>query len=363
MTTTIAILLGLLIVSIVLYTIWRLNRAKTQLGYEYQATTSQSRFRGNRSGKAGYKNAEFVNKHCTRLEDFIINDAIGEFDLRKLADLNGIELRISEGWYPMTIELIKELNAVGWNKQVVCIKEKYGSLRFYTNCEYGGAIYDITQQYKNKSEYICELCGEKGTVRHDSGRDYVACRKHYLEERGKITVDHSGFSYNGTSYGWKEIKDVSFKELDFNEKYQVVVIRLKRARGNDKGLVGKELSIFKNTIGFGQLLNHFPRHFDGLDYSYIDAYFRAAAYCDFCGYKAVYTDECECCEKKTWVSYQNRWNENENEKYRYVHYGQIDWTVDEGELYESQQKNYVKNPHHEILYTAEELQAYLEDDL
>ncbi len=125
-----------------------------------------------------YENAEFVNKHCTSLVDFIINDEINKYDLMKLADLNGIQLHIQPGWYPLTLELIKELGTLGWNKKVSCIKQKYATLRFYADYR----DYKLFEKYEKRSEHICETCGERGQIRY-SGWDYVACRKHYLVHR------------------------------------------------------------------------------------------------------------------------------------------------------------------------------------
>ena len=37
---------------------------------------------------------------------------------------------------------------------------------------------------------------------------------------------------------------------------------------------------------------------------------------------------------------------------------QIYWILDEGEIYESQQKNYITNPNYKILFSEEELKEY-----
>ncbi|MGX7666713.1 hypothetical protein [Flavobacterium pedocola] len=309
-----------------------------------------------------YKDAEFINKDCKTVEEFIINDDITAFDLRKLADLNGISLQISPAWYPMTLELIKELNANGWDKKVTCIKEKYASLRFYTHCEYGDNIHKIIDGYEYKSQTVCETCGEKGEIRHNSGWDYVACRKHYLENRGKITVDSKGFNHNGTYYHWDEIKERSFEDPDHYGRYRFLLIELNKSIVKHAGWSDNKLYISKNTIGFGNLLSHLSKNFYSSAHSYIRK-FEEVAFCEICGYQAVYNEECECCENETWQGYLENWKSEENtaeKKHEHIKFRQIDWASDDGERCESEQKNYIKNPDHKILFNDDDLKEYLE---
>ena len=51
-------------------------------------------------------------------------------------------------------------------------------------------------------------------------------------------------------------------------------------------------------------------------------------------------------------------NANEKESGATVHY--VTSGIDEGEIYESKQMNYPKNPNYKILYTDDELKEYLE---
>src|SRR5690554_651037 len=156
MTITTAIILGVIISLIIIYITLNFDKFKPKKKYEHQDLIDKVHSRIAKANGATieqfslensaetqrikrdnlYKNADFVNKNCTSLEDFIISDEINEFDLRKLADLNQIQLQISEAWYPLTIQLIKELNENGWDKKVSCIKEKYAKLEFYTSHKY-----------------------------------------------------------------------------------------------------------------------------------------------------------------------------------------------------------------------------------
>ena len=90
-----------------------------------------------------------------------------------------------DGWLQMIHDLIAELLAAGWNKQICQIKEKFGGLRFYINSG-SEEIWDIISKYEGKSYETCEVCGEQGEIRKDCGwkgsRWYkTMCDKHYEE--------------------------------------------------------------------------------------------------------------------------------------------------------------------------------------
>ncbi len=379
MTITTAIILGLIIAFIIIYITLNPQVLKPKKRSEHQDLIDSIHARiakanagsgeqfslenQSKANKDFYKNAEFVNKHCTNLDDFIINDQINAFDLRKLADLNGIQLQIREGWYPMAIDLIKELYENGWDKRVSCIKEKYASLRFYTDHSYGDTIYTIIEHYEQKSEYVCETCGEKGEIRHQSSWDYVACRKHYLEDLGTVKAEANGFWHNENFYEWSDVKDAYFEDLDYYKKYKFLKLEFKKANIEHRGWVDNKLFITKHTIGFGAFLNRLPRTFQRLDLDYLE-HFENPEYCEICGYQAVYFGTCECCEKDTWESHAQKWSSPraDDEKESYLKHHQIFWAEDEGELYEFHQKNYSKNPDFKVLYTEQEKEAYLKGE-
>lgn len=104
---------------------------------------------------------EFVNKSTSSLDNFIINDDLNYFDLHKLAYLNGIKLQIGSGWYDLLMDLVKELDKLGWDRRVGCIKEKFGELRFYSDTEHQ----DLIDAYTEKSKEVCEVCGKAGELR------------------------------------------------------------------------------------------------------------------------------------------------------------------------------------------------------
>ena len=84
---------------------------------------------------------------------------------------------IGAGWYGLIKNMIGEMIEAGWDKEVHQVKEKYGTLRFYT----GGAtdkMYEIIRQYERVSAVTCEVCGEVGQIR-PGGWVATLCDTHY----------------------------------------------------------------------------------------------------------------------------------------------------------------------------------------
>ena len=86
---------------------------------------------------------------------------------------------IGSGWYGLIKNLIVELLEAGWDKEVHQVKEKFGTLRFYTV----GAtdkMYEIITKYERLSAVTCEICGEAAEVR-TGGWVETLCDKHYKQ--------------------------------------------------------------------------------------------------------------------------------------------------------------------------------------
>ena len=84
---------------------------------------------------------------------------------------------IGSGWYGLIKNMIGEMIEAGWDKEVHQVKEKYGTLRFYT----GGAtdkMYEIIREYERVSAVTCEVCGEVGQIR-PGGWVATLCDTHY----------------------------------------------------------------------------------------------------------------------------------------------------------------------------------------
>jgi hypothetical protein len=73
--------------------------------------------------------------------------------------------------------MIAELIEAGWDKEIHQVKQKFGTLRFYT----GGAtdkMYEIIREYERVSAVTCEVCGEPGEIR-SGGWIETLCETHF----------------------------------------------------------------------------------------------------------------------------------------------------------------------------------------
>jgi hypothetical protein len=68
---------------------------------------------------------------------------------------------MGDGWLPLIEELIQKLIAVGWDKDLQQVKEKFGSLRFYIG-EENEEIHKLIEEYEEKSCKVCDQCGMPG---------------------------------------------------------------------------------------------------------------------------------------------------------------------------------------------------------
>ena len=70
---------------------------------------------------------------------------------------------IGQGWMPLVTELLDKLKSIGWDGNILQIKEKFGGLRFYIDTGSDRA-FDLIDEYENKSFSICEICGDPGKL-------------------------------------------------------------------------------------------------------------------------------------------------------------------------------------------------------
>lgn len=93
---------------------------------------------------------------------------------------------IGKGWYSIVRELIYDLINLGWDKQVVQVKEKFGGLRFYIN-DGNKEIYDRILEAEKLSHETCEICGQQGEIRTDIGWYSTLCNEHYEKRKTNIS--------------------------------------------------------------------------------------------------------------------------------------------------------------------------------
>ena len=96
-----------------------------------------------------------------------------EGDIRCTAMPRGFEH--DDGWFDILWRLCEDLEplvaefeeAGGAKFEVLQVKEKFGSLRFYVNCRRNEAIRQRIGIAADESFRTCEVCGQPGTLRED----------------------------------------------------------------------------------------------------------------------------------------------------------------------------------------------------
>jgi len=95
-----------------------------------------------------------------------------------------------KGWFPMLTELSDKLDAMFREKypeymenfEVLQVKEKFGTLRFYVSSA-PDEIYELIDEYEKKSGTICETCGKPGTLKESRGWLITICEECFNEKR------------------------------------------------------------------------------------------------------------------------------------------------------------------------------------
>lgn len=89
-----------------------------------------------------------------------------------LADLMGG----LDGWRQIIESLYDDLASMGWDRNLLQIKEKFGGLRFYIG-EGSSEIFDRIAQAENASLATCMVCGKPGR-QFGEGWIVTVCKEH-----------------------------------------------------------------------------------------------------------------------------------------------------------------------------------------
>jgi hypothetical protein len=94
---------------------------------------------------------------------------------------------VPAGWFGLVKELTEDLIRLGWDRRVLQVKEKFGTLRFYIS-QREDVLVNRTIAATEQSATVCQDCGEPGTWFEDGG--WVAtfcdpCRARQRATRGK----------------------------------------------------------------------------------------------------------------------------------------------------------------------------------
>lgn len=80
-----------------------------------------------------------------------------------------------KGWYPIIVELDRQLAEIDPDYKLHQVKEKLGGLRYYFRSEVpdpDGWMRALVRAAETRCETTCELCGQRGT-RHTNGRAWL----------------------------------------------------------------------------------------------------------------------------------------------------------------------------------------------
>ncbi len=94
----------------------------------------------------------------------------------KPANKEAVVSCVGPGWKSLVETLIDDLFKVGWNGNIIQVKEKFGTLRFYIG-EGSDEMFDLIYKAEDTSKTICEVCGVPGKLRTD-GWMKVLCDEH-----------------------------------------------------------------------------------------------------------------------------------------------------------------------------------------
>ena len=74
----------------------------------------------------------------------------------------------NKGWNKLFEELLVELEP--YDVEIAEVKEKYGTLTVYAYSKtHQAEVRNIIDKYEEKSEHVCELCGDEGEMRTIQG--------------------------------------------------------------------------------------------------------------------------------------------------------------------------------------------------
>jgi hypothetical protein len=81
--------------------------------------------------------------------------------------LMGFGFEHGDGWFNLVYQLCQDLTKLDAEFEVLQVKEKFGTLRFYTTGIRGDidAAYGLIDKAEKESGTICEICGEPGETR------------------------------------------------------------------------------------------------------------------------------------------------------------------------------------------------------
>jgi hypothetical protein len=106
------------------------------------------------------------------------------------ANMIGHTIDTGPGWFDLIAELDEALREIYPDYTILQVKEKFGTLRYYTN-GVPSELFEIFRarinEAETKSTTICEECGEPGTST-SYGWIRVLCDAHALEAEQRVAL-------------------------------------------------------------------------------------------------------------------------------------------------------------------------------
>lgn len=89
---------------------------------------------------------------------------------------------VGKGWASLIHHVFDTLQTIKGTVKIIQVKEKWGGLRIYTDV-YNNELENIIIDVGKKSFYMCEVCGQEGTLRTDRFYHRTLCDTHHEEHK------------------------------------------------------------------------------------------------------------------------------------------------------------------------------------
>jgi hypothetical protein len=97
------------------------------------------------------------------------------------------DLSVGDGWFDLLHDLSKKILEFDDEVKVLQIKEKFGTLRFYTTAT-NDAVYSVIREAEKRSSVTCENCGDVEDTKLDATTGWA--KTLCLECREKTKREH-----------------------------------------------------------------------------------------------------------------------------------------------------------------------------
>lgn len=139
---------------------------------------------------------------------------------------------VSNGWLGILKRLFETLISLGWNKEFINVKQKFGGMSlFLDNLPENGFHFVIESE--KESHKVCEVCGEPGSQHSINSWVYTLCDEHQ-EKKSIIIFNYRKYFLvekspilNGDYYLDALTNEIKICEIDnFFDPWSVKVLKL-----------------------------------------------------------------------------------------------------------------------------------------